>query len=83
MYIIYILQSQKDHGHYIGFTRDLDKRIKEHNAGKTRSIRHRIPFKLIHTEEYNSKKEAKAREKQIKSWKGGRAFKKLISGDDS
>ncbi|MCK9244949.1 MAG: GIY-YIG nuclease family protein, partial [Candidatus Marinimicrobia bacterium] len=35
MYFVYILQSQKDQGFYIGFTSNLEKRIKEHNAGKT------------------------------------------------
>ena len=78
MYYVYVLQSQKDFGYYIGFTEDIEKRIKRHNSGFTKSIKHRIPFKLVHQEEYLTKKEAKNREKQIKSYKGGEAFKRLI-----
>ena len=78
MYYLYVLQSRKDFRYYIGSTADLDQRIKEHNSGKTRSIRHRLPMELIYVEEYGTKREAKARELQLKSWKGGEAFKNLI-----
>jgi putative endonuclease len=80
MYYVYVLQSRKDSRYYIGYTADLDKRLKEHNSGKTRSLRHRLPMDLIYTEEYDIKKEAKAREQQLKSWKGGEAFRTLIKG---
>ena len=80
MYFVYILQSKKDRGYYIGYTADLKKRVKEHNSGKTRSLRHRLPMDLIYLEEFESKWDAKARECQIKSWKGGESFKRLIGG---
>ena len=37
-------------------------------------------MELIYYEEFSTKKEAKAREKQIKSWKGGEPFKNLLEG---
>jgi putative endonuclease len=77
-YFVYILKSLKDGKHYIGYTTNIEKRLKEHNSGKTKSIKHRIPFVLIYTEKCPTIKEAKAREKQIKSYKGGQAFKKII-----
>ena len=80
MYYVYILQSRRDNGYYIGYTSDLEKRLKEHNSGKTRFLRHRLPIDLIYVEEFESKRDAKARECQIKSWKGGGAFKRLIGG---
>ncbi|MGC9363771.1 MAG: GIY-YIG nuclease family protein, partial [Fidelibacterota bacterium] len=43
MYYVYILQSEKDGGFYIGYTTDLIRRIQQHNAGKTRSLKHRRP----------------------------------------
>jgi len=55
-------------------------RLAFHNAGKQRSTKNRIPFKLILTEEFENTVLALAREKQIKSWKGGAAFKRLILG---
>ena len=75
---VYILRSLKDKKHYIGETTDVAARVLFHNSGKQRSTQQRIPFILILVEEYTSRQEALEREKQIKSWKGGTAFKKLI-----
>ncbi|WP_424281408.1 GIY-YIG nuclease family protein [Eudoraea sp.] len=36
-YCIYVLQSQRDLLLYRGFTTNLEQRIRNHNAGKTRS----------------------------------------------
>ena len=78
MFFVYILRSKVDNGYYIGYTSDLNKRIREHNSGKTKSLKHRLPLELLYSEEYESKRDAKAREVQIKSWKGGDAFKNLL-----
>jgi len=51
-----------------------------HNTGKQRSNKNRIPLIIILTEQFETRKEALQREKQIKSWKGGNAFKALVSG---
>ncbi len=77
---IYILQSLKDGKYYIGSTGDVTARLNFHNAGLQRSTKSRIPFKLILSEEYFSKEDALKREKQIKGWKGGEAFKRLMAG---
>jgi len=79
-YFVYILQSLKDHNYYIGSTSNVEARVKYHNAGLQRSTRSRIPFKLVLFEMFETKNEALLREKQIKSWKGGNEFKKLIRG---
>jgi putative endonuclease len=78
MYYVYILKSLKDNKHYIGSTSDLQARLEFHNAGKQRSTKFRIPFILIYSETYSTRQEAEKREFQIKSYKGGRAFKQLI-----
>jgi putative endonuclease len=75
---VYVLQSEKDNGFYVGCTNNLNRRVEEHNSGQTVSIQYRIPFKVIHIEEYTTQEEAYIREKQIKKYKGGDAFKKLI-----
>jgi putative endonuclease len=66
MYYVYILKSLKDFGYYIGSTKDIDNRLKEHNSGKTKSIKHRLPFELIYTELYNTKSESRKREIKLK-----------------
>ncbi|MFH2105076.1 MAG: GIY-YIG nuclease family protein [Parcubacteria group bacterium] len=79
MYYVYILKSLKDNGYYIGYTFDLGERIKKHNAGETKSLKYRRPLKIIYFEEYDTRQEAYKRERQIKKYKGGEAFKKLIN----
>jgi len=79
-YYVYVLQSLKDKRYYIGFTTDVEARLRFHNAGLQRSTRHRIPFRLVLFEEFATKEEALKREQQIKSWKGGVAFQQLIAG---
>ncbi len=78
-YYVYILESLKDGRYYIGSTSDVGKRLNFHNAGKQRSTKNRTPFKLVYTEELPDKPSALQREKQIKSYKGGNAFRRLIS----
>ena len=74
MFTVYILFSEKYDKIYIGYTSDLENRLESHNhfAKKGYTIRYR-PWKVIHTETFNTKKEAMKREKQLKSAKG-RAF---------
>jgi putative endonuclease len=78
MWYVYILQSLKDAKYYIGSTGNLEQRIIQHNMGATVSTKNRRPFILVYFERYQTKAEALRREKQIKSYKGGNAFKKLF-----
>ncbi len=81
MHSVYILQSLKDGGYYVGCTSNLEERLARHNSGKTKSLRKRRSLKVVYTENYDSVEQAYAREKQIKKYKGGEAFKKLIHGE--
>ena len=78
MYIVYIIQSGKNSHYYIGYTEDINKRLKYHNGNKNRSTKNKGPWKLIYSERFGDNKLAWNREKQIKSCKGGEAFKKLV-----
>ena len=52
---------------YCGWTNDLDKRIKDHNAGKAAQYtKTRLPVKLVYFEEFDTKEEAMSREWHIK-----------------
>lgn len=73
MHYVYLIQSLKNGYIYVGFTKDLKKRISEHNLGLTPSIKYWRPFKLIYYECYLIKEDAVVREKYLKSgW--GRQF---------
>jgi putative endonuclease len=80
MWIVYILKSSKSNKHYTGFTSNLNKRIEWHNKGFTKSTKFGAPWKLVYKERFDAKTKAISREKQIKSYKGGLAFKKLLGG---
>jgi putative endonuclease len=79
MYYVYLLQSQKDQGWYIGFTSDLQRRIQEHNRGDTESIQSRRPFTLIYYEAYLNQKDAIGRERFLKSGSGRNFLKKQLT----
>ena len=78
MYFVYILQSLKTFKYDIGSTNNVERRIQEHSSNKTASLKNKGPFKLVYTEEYPTLLEARQRELQIKAYKGGNAFKKLV-----
>ena len=78
MFKVYILKSSNYNRYYIGHSADIEKRLREHNAGKVRSTKAYRPWEIIYFEVKSDKKEAYKREMQIKSFKHGEAFEKLI-----
>lgn len=78
MVYVYILKSLRDNGFYIGICKNLKERLEKHNKGGARSTKARRPFKLLFSEEYSNYLRAREREKELKSYKGGVKFKKLI-----
>ena len=52
---------------YCGWTNDLKKRIKDHNAGNgAKYTKSRLPVKLVYYETFDTKEEAMSREWHIK-----------------
>ena len=69
MHYIYIVEC-RDNTLYTGYTTDLDKRIKTHNAKKgAKYTRGRTPVVLKYYEEFDNKVDAAKRESQIKKLK--------------
>ncbi|MBU1032195.1 GIY-YIG nuclease family protein [Patescibacteria group bacterium] len=75
---VYIIQSLKDKGYYTGISNNIENRLDKHNKGGVGSTKSRGPFKLVYKEECIDYKMARLREKEIKLYKGGNSFKKLI-----
>ncbi len=61
-YYVYILYSIDYHKLYIGFTKDLVKRVMKHNSGQSPATKPYIPYKLIYYEAFLNKKDAMCRE---------------------
>ncbi|MDO8498382.1 MAG: GIY-YIG nuclease family protein [bacterium] len=79
-YIVYVLSSTLLSRSYVGFTNDLERRLEEHNKGKSYYASRYAPWKIIYTEEVSDYKEARKREKYLKSASGRkRVLKKLFN----
>lgn len=78
MWYVYILKSSKYDQWYTGVTNDLRRRVSEHNSGKSTYTRHRGPYKLLYYEASFDEKDAKAREKYLKSGVGKRYLKNRL-----
>lgn len=77
-YYVYILESIKVKKLYIGYSSDLKRRLKKHNAGKSLATKPFRPYKLIFYEAFLSKQDAKNREKYLKTGWGWRSTKKML-----
>ena len=75
MFYVYLLKSNKDKDLYIGFTNNIEQRVKQHNHGLVPSTQSRKPFELIYFEGYKSEEDARHREKNLKL--RSRAFAQL------
>jgi putative endonuclease len=79
MFYSYVIKSKEFDFYYKGHCEILEKRLKEHNAGMTSSIKKYIPFELVYFEEFNTREEAVAREKYFKSAAGRRYLKNKLA----
>ena len=80
MFIVYVLYSESFRKIYIGYTSNLEERIRSHNESGTKgwTIKFR-PWKIIHTEAFDNKSDAMKREQQLKTAKGRERIWQLIS----
>lgn len=68
-YYVYILECA-DKSLYVGYTNDIEKRIKQHNESKNGAhyTKIRRPVSLLYSETFNNLKDAMRRELEIKKW---------------
>ncbi len=77
---MYILECA-DGSYYVGSTKDLERRIWEHNEGiGAKYTARRRPVKLMYAAECDSIAEAYEREKQVQGWRRAKR-EALIRGD--
>ena len=78
MFYVYILYSQKTNKYYIGSTNDIERRLLEHNRGKTAFSKTGMPWILKYSETFQTKSEAVKRENYIKSSKSRLYIESLL-----
>lgn len=79
MYTLYILYSESLDRYYVGYTNGLPRRLSEHNRSKGKYTDAGIPWILVYSESFASKKDAMDREKFIKSRKSKKFIIELVA----
>ncbi|KOX94945.1 GIY-YIG nuclease family protein [Haloarcula rubripromontorii] len=81
-YHVYVLRCS-DNTFYTGYTTDVERRVREHDAGDgAKYTRGRTPVELIHVESFDSQSDAMSREYEIKQY--SRAEKeRLVESSDA
>jgi putative endonuclease len=75
MYYVYILECDRAF-FYVGLSRNLRRRIFQHQNKQSPHTRRYQEIKLVYYEKYRRRSDAEAREKQLKGW--SRAKKKAL-----
>jgi len=73
-----VLKSFKDNKFYVGYTKEIENRLNEHNNGKVFSTKNRRPFQLIYYEACLNQQDATHREKYLKTSWGKRYIKNRL-----
>lgn len=78
MFYVYIIQSNKTKRLYKGFTKDIKRRITEHNRGNVKTTKRGVSWKLIYYQGFVNEKDARREELFLKSGKGRERLKFLL-----
>ena len=79
MIYVYAIKSISRNYLYVGMTNNTSRRINEHNSGQNRTTKAYRPFKVLLVEEFENRKQARKREKYLKSGIGKESLKKLYN----
>ncbi len=79
IYYVYILQSEKNGKFYIGSTSNVERRLTEHNSGKTKSLKYLRPLRLVFKQEYNNAAQAKRIEQKLKGFKNRNIIQQIVN----
>ncbi|MFN0158763.1 MAG: GIY-YIG nuclease family protein [Bacteroidota bacterium] len=74
----YILINEKRTRTYVGQTRNLEERLRLHNASRVKSTCDHGPWMLLYREEHPTRAEAMSREKWFKSRTGRKQIQDLL-----
>lgn len=81
--IVYVLRSEVDGRFYVGMTANLAQRVSDHNKGRAKSTKAYRPWKLFFFENFETRNEARQREKYLKSGYGKQWIKEKYNRSHS
>ena len=79
MYFVYAIHSEIVNRIYVGMSSNVEKRLLEHNSGKTKSTKGYKPWTLFYKETLETRTEARIREKYLKSGCGKEFLKEILN----
>ena len=79
MYYVYAIKSEIKDWIYVGLSENVPRRVDQHNAGRNRSTKPYRPFTLFYTEEFETRVEARLREKYFKTSAGKRKLRAILN----
>lgn len=68
----------KNNTYYVGSTKDLKRRLSQHNSGNVLSTKYKKPYELVFYQEFSNIQIAKEVEYKIKNWKRRDFIEKII-----
>ena len=77
-FFVYILKSFFDGSQYVGMSSNPENRLLEHNRGKVRSTKKKVPWKIIYLKDFPDRASAREHEVYLKSAAGRRFRQKLL-----
>ena len=77
-FYVYAIVSMKDNRIYVGISRNVEKRVIEHNDRKIFSTKAFIPWLLFYSEAIGNSSEARKKEKYFKTASGKRKLRKIL-----
>jgi len=79
MFTVYVIESLRNGKRYVGFTsKTAERRLAEHNRGCNKWARENRPFKLVYREFFDNEKDARKKERFLKSGQGRKFLNKKI-----
>lgn len=76
-FYVYVL-NLNNNKFYIGYTKNLKRRLKEHNRGESKYTKTKRPLNLVYFEGYVNLDDAKGRERFLKGGSGHKYLKKQL-----
>ena len=77
-YTVYILESERTGRYYVGSTGDLEERLARHNQGRSKYTKADVPWRVVYTEQVETRALAMRREQQIKRRKSRKYIEELV-----
>ncbi len=78
-HFVYVLLSDKTGRTYVGSSEDVAARLSLHNAGKVTATKYQRPYRLVYTEEFETRTPARQREAWLKRQKSRVLLDELIA----